>query len=247
MIERDEFTGGVPAVQETLSEKTYRELRRKVLTGELQAGSQLVNRSLAQEMSVSLAPIREAIHRLATEGLVDHVPGAGAFVRKPSQQDLDELYVLREAVESCAAAEAARNITERQLDALDEVRGEFDGLIAEIRRLKNQTATDAVLDRWLDCEERFHSVIVEAARNRLLAKVIDDYTALGQVFGVQRHRAAILTLAVAEQTSNDHAAIADALRGRDADAAHRLMSAHIQKGRKTVLDYMRDHRRNGSS
>ena len=66
-------------MQDTLSEKTYRELRRKVLTGELEAGSQLVNRTLAQAMEVSLAPVREAIHRLATEGLVEHVPGAGAF------------------------------------------------------------------------------------------------------------------------------------------------------------------------
>ncbi len=232
-------------MQDTLSEKTYRELRRKVLTGELEAGAQLVNRTLAQAMDVSLAPVREAIHRLATEGLVDHVPGAGAFVRKSSPQDLEELYVLREAVESCAAAEAARNITQNQLDVLEEVRAEFEAILTTIRCQKSQMATEGMLDRWLDCEERFHSVIVVAARNRLLAKVIEDYTALGQVFGVQRHRAAILTLAVAEETCCDHATIAEALRQRDADSARRLMSVHIQKGRKTVLDYLRSHRRNG--
>ena len=98
---------GIYAVQDTLSEKTYRNLRGKLLAGELKAGAQLVNRTLAQAMNVSLAPVREAIQRLATEGLVEHVPGAGAFVRKSSPQDLEELYVLREAVESCAAAEAA--------------------------------------------------------------------------------------------------------------------------------------------
>lgn len=232
-------------MQDTLSEKTYRELRRMVLAGELEAGSQLVNRALAQHMEVSLAPVREAINRLATEGLVEHVPGAGAFVRKPSPQDLEELYVLREAVESCAAAEAARNITQGQLDALADLRGEFEAILSAIRREKSRTATDELLDRWLDCEEQFHRVVVDAARNRLLAKVIEDYTALGQVFGVQRRRAAILTLAVAEQTCRDHAAIADALRHRDADTARRLMSAHIQKGRKTVLEHLRGHRRSG--
>lgn len=232
-------------MQDTLSEKTYRELRRKLLSGELHAGSQLVNRSLAQEMGVSLAPLREAIHRLATEGLVEHVPRAGAFVRKSSPQDLEELYILREAVESCAAAEAARNISQQQLDSLEEVRRDFEEILGTIRRQKSQTATDQLMDRWLDCEEQFHLIVVEAARNRLLAKVIADYTALGKVFGVQRHRAAILTLSVAEQTCRDHAAIAGALRQRDADTARRLMSAHIQKGRKTVLDYLRSHRRNG--
>jgi len=210
------------------------------LTGELLAGAQLVNRSLAEEMSVSLAPVREAIHRLATEGLVEHVPGAGAFVRKSSPQDLEELYILREAVESCAAAEAARNITHRQLASLDEVRQDFEEILEKIRQEPAQTATESLLDRWLDCEERFHSIVVEAARNRLLAKVIDDYTALGQVFGVQRHREAILTLAVAEVTCRDHAAIAEALRVRDADTAHRLMSAHIREGRRTVLEYLKE-------
>ncbi|QEL17959.1 GntR family transcriptional regulator [Limnoglobus roseus] len=233
-------------MQDTLSEKTYRELRRRVLAGELEAGSQLVNRTLAETMEVSLAPVREAIHRLATEGLVEHVPGAGAFVRKASGTDLEELYVLREAVESCAAAEAARNITQAQLDELDDVRREFEAILTTIRRQRGQSATDEMLDRWLDCEERFHRIVVEAARNRLLAKVIDDHTALGQVFGVQRHRAAILTLAVAEETCRDHAAIADAIRSRDADAAHRLMSVHIRKGRRTVSEYLRNQKRNES-
>lgn len=234
-------------MQETLAEKTYRHLRQKVLKGELPAGTQLVNRALAEEMDVSLAPVREAIHRLATEGLVEHIPGAGAFVRKPSPQDLEELYVLREAVESCAAAEAARYINDRQLDALDEVCRGLREVVDEIRRRKPQTATEPLLDRWLDGEEQFHSIIVEAARNRLLMKVILEYRAVGQVFEMQRHREAILTLTVAAETCRGHEAIAEALRRRDADAAHRLMSTHIQMGRRTVLDYLRESRRSGGT
>lgn len=236
-------------MQETLSEKTYQELRRKLLRGELAAGSQLVNRALAQEMEVSLAPLREALHRLASEGLVEHIPGAGAFVRKLSPQDLEELYILREAVESCAAAEAARFISEQDLDELDTLCRGFSEITEQVRRQKKQTATEELLDRWLDSEEQFHAIIVEAARNRLLKKVVLDYRALIQIFEMQRHRATILTLAVAEETSRGHAAIAEALRQRDADLAHRLMSAHIRKGRQTVLDYLREqreHRRNGA-
>ncbi|HVK19095.1 MAG TPA: GntR family transcriptional regulator [Fimbriiglobus sp.] len=229
-------------MQETLAEKTYQHLRRKVLTGELQAGSQLVNRTLAEELEVSLAPVREAIHRLASEGLIEHIPGAGAFVRKMSSQDLEELYVLREAVESCAAAEAARYVADWQLDVLDEVCRRFVEIVEEVRRLPAQTATDPLLDRWLDGEERFHTVIVEAARNRLLAKVVQEYRALVQVFGVQRHRETILTVTVAEQTARDHEAIAEALRRRDAESARRLMSTHIQRGRQTVLEYLRELR-----
>jgi DNA-binding GntR family transcriptional regulator len=244
MIERRHCILGHSAVQDTLSEKAYRELRRLVLTGELETGSRLVNRTLAQKLGVSLAPVREAIHRLATEGLVEYLPGAGAFVRKPGPQDLDDLYVLREAVESCAAAEAARNITQDQLDELAGVCREFTAILTRMRREKG--ATDELFDRWLDCEERFHQIVVEAARNRLLAKVIEDYRALGRVFGVQRHRAAILTLPLARETCRDHAAIAESLRSRDAETARRLMSDHIRKGRRTVLECLRNHSRGGA-
>jgi DNA-binding GntR family transcriptional regulator len=236
-------------MQETLAEKNYQELRRKVLTGELRPGAQLVNRTLAQEMNTSLAPLREAIHRLASEGLVQHIPGAGAFVRKPSPQDLEELYILREAVESCAAAEASRYVNERQLDELDALCGDFREIAGQIGRQKKQAATEELLDRWLDCEERFHAIVVEAARNRLLKKVVLDHRALGEVFRVQRHRPDILTPDVAEETCRGHEAIAAALRRRDADLAHRLMSAHVRGGRKTVLDYLREQRerhRNGA-
>lgn len=236
-------------MQETLAEKTYQHLRRKVLRGELQAGAQLVNRTLAEEIGVSLAPLREAIHRLATEGLLEHIPGAGAFVRKLSPQDLEELYILREAVESCAAAEATRFISGQQLEELDQLCQTFWEVAERIRRQPEQTATEELLDRWLDSEEQFHAVIVEAARNRVLRKVVLDYRALIQVFEMQRHRATILTLGVAEATCQGHAAIVEALRQRDADLARRLMSAHIRKGRQTVLDYLREqreHRRGGA-
>lgn len=226
-------------MQKTLTEKTYQQLRRKVLRGELPGGSQLVNRTLAEEFDVSLAPVREAIHRLATDGLVEHIPGAGAFVRSMSLEELDELYVLRDAVESCAAAEAARNVSDRQLEALDEVCRDFDELVRAIRSRPSRTADDDLLDRWLDAEERFHSVVVDAARNRLLSKVIHKHRALSQTFGIQRHRDTILTLAVAEDTVRGHAAIAAALRERDSAKAHRCMSEHIQAGRQTVLKHLR--------
>lgn len=229
-------------MQETLAERTYQQLRLKLLHGELQAGTQLVNRTLAEEMGVSLAPVREAIHRLATEGLIEHIPGAGAFVRRLSPRDLEELYILREAVESCAAAEATRYIGEEQLQQLEALCRSFLAIAEEIRGQEGQIATLQQFDRWLDLEEQFHVVIVEAARNRLLQKVVLDYRALIQVFELQRHRTTILTLSVALETCQGHLAIVAALRQRDAELARRLVSDHVREGRQTVLDYLREPR-----
>ena len=95
-------------MEQTLAEKSYDYIRKRLAGGDLPPGKRLVNRVLADEIGVSVIPVREAIHRLASEGLVEHVPGSGSFVRKTDLHDLDNLYVLRDALESCAAGEAAR-------------------------------------------------------------------------------------------------------------------------------------------
>lgn len=231
-------------MQQTLVEKTYKELRRKILRGELPPGTKLVTRTLAAGAGISLAPVREALRQLATEGLVEHIPDASTFVRKLSRKDVEELYVLREALESCAAAEAARNITERQLEELEAICQEAAQITEQIGRQEKQLATDKQMDRWLDNEEQFHTLLIEAARNRMLKKVTTDHRALSQVFAAQRHQPGILTLAVAEETCATHASLVDALRLRDANLAHQRMSAHIRRGRQTVMEYFRSHRQN---
>ena len=120
----------------SLAEQAYRHIRGKLADGELAQGKQLVNRVLADENGVSVIPVREAINRLTSEGLVEHVPGAGAFVRRVDCEQLNNLYVLRDALESCAAGEAARNITPYQLE-------ELESLLNEAREITKQVASNA--------------------------------------------------------------------------------------------------------
>ena len=108
-------------MKQNLAELSYEFIREKLASGAFSPGKQLVNRTLAEEIGVSVIPVREAINRLSSEGLVEHVPGAGAYVRKTNRQDLNNIYVLRDALESCAAAEAAQYITEDQLEELEHI------------------------------------------------------------------------------------------------------------------------------
>lgn len=227
----------------SLAEKSYRHIFRKLSRGELSPGMQLVNRVLASEIGVSVIPVREAIHRLASEGLVEHVPGAGAFVREPSWRDLDELYVLRDALESCAAEEAALYISEPQLEQLERRLCDMEAICAEIEARKSGMATPSLLNRWLDCEEEFHDVLIEAARNRLLSKVVRDHRAVTRVFDAHRQDPSILTAEVAQETCRGRRQLLAALSSRDAALSRRLMSEQIKMGRKTVLNHL--HRRDG--
>lgn len=229
-------------MQATLTEKSYQHIRQMLVHAELRPGQRLVTRTLAEEIGVSLAPVREALHRLATEGLVEHVPGAGAFVRSANPQDLDELYVLRDAVESCAAAEAARYVTDDQLAELDAIVDDWCDIAVAIGTEAERHATRPQLDRWLDNEEQFHDILVRASRNRLLAKVISDHRAINAVFEAQRDDPELLTHDVAERTCRDRRDLMDALRERNPSQARQLMSDQIQKGKRTVLAFLRQKR-----
>jgi DNA-binding GntR family transcriptional regulator len=230
-------------MQVTLNEKAYQHIRDRLTGGKLTPGERLVTRNLAEEIGISLAPVREAISRLASEGLVEHVPGAGAFVREISRQDLEELYTLRDAIESCAASEAAKFATDSQLEEMDLIVEQWCSLAEEIVASPKKRATKSQLDKWLDNEQAFHAILMEASRNRLLAKVIDDHRAISFVFDAQRSTPTLLTAELAERTSQGKKDIMTALHNRDAELARKLMSQQIQQGKKTVLEFLRKQSR----
>jgi len=225
------------SMQATLAEKSYLALRQKLAAGDLASGDQLVKRQLATELGVSLAPLREAINRLTSEGLVEHVAGAGAFVRQLTRQDLEELYVLRDVIETRAATEAAKFITDIQLEELESICDEW-ATVAGI--LHTSPATVEQMDRWLNQDEHFHEILLDASRNRLLARVVREYRAISQVFDAQRRSPQILTHELADDTVDSHRQLVEALRNRDSQRAGQLVSEQIEKGRRTVLEYLRD-------
>ena len=226
-------------MESTLAEKSYSHIRRMLADGQLPPGKRLVNRTLADEIGVSVIPVREAIHRLASEGLVEHIPGSGAFVRRIETQDLDNLYVLRDALESCAAGEAARYISEFQLEELETVLDEAEGFTRQLEQHSKKHATKRQMNAWLDAEQRFHQLLIEAARNPLLARVIHEHEAIGQIFAVQRNVPQLLTYEVAATTCEGKSKLLNALRNRDHQQARELMSQQIQAGRRQVLRHLR--------
>ncbi len=228
---------------EKLADRAYRYIRQELQEGNLTPGTQLVNRKLAERIGVSVIPVREAIHRLVSEGLVEHVPGAGAFVRNPNREDLEELYVLRDALESCAAAEAARYITPHQLDDLEALMVEFHEIRALVEQRNEGYATPAQFHRWLDCEAVFHQIVIEASRNRLIAKVIREHSAVTLVFESQRNSSRLLTVELAERTCSDKEKLLAALRAGDGPLAREVMSAQIQRGCRDVLAFLRQQER----
>jgi DNA-binding GntR family transcriptional regulator len=221
------------------SQQAYEYIRNQLLTGQLAPGTQLVNRTLASEIGVSVIPVREALGRLASEGLITHVSGAGAYVRRPDRQELVELFGLREALETYAAAEAARCVTDPELAELWAICARWEQASARLAAGK-RAATPAEHSRWVDDDQRFHAVLIAAARNRWLSKAVTDLRLTARVFAAVRRESA-LTADAARETFESHAALVAALAARDADGARRWMSVQLRRGLRSLLDALDRH------
>lgn len=219
----------------TLAQQVYDKLHQRLRSGNLRPGVRLVNRKLAAELGTSTIPVREAIGRLVSEGLLDFTPNAGASVRCPNASELGELYDVREALESLAAAEAVRFADENVLAELRALCERFRAIVEAIPTGKH--AAPAQFNRWLECEEQFHTRLASASRNRWLVKVVSEVRVIAQVFAAQRRTPKMLTRDAAENTWRQHLALIEILGRRDADQARAWMSAHIRSGRAMVLGY----------
>ncbi len=218
----------------SVAQSTYERLREMLLAGEIAAGDRLVNRTLAAELGVSVIPVREAIQRLASEGLVEHIPGAGAYARKLDRREISQLYSFREQLEIYAAREAAAHIRSYQLDQLEQVCEEFGALLNQIDQAQEQLATHDIVKRWLVLDAAFHEVLIEAADNPWLQKATSDLKMLSRVVSSKpRH----LSLEVATRTHDQHLQLIGAIRAGNADAAGDIMRGHIQSAVAFVLQH----------
>ena len=176
--------------------------------------------------------VREAIGRLASEGLVDLIPQAGAVVKRLSRTDTIEVFEMREAIEPYAAAKAAQLIGLHQLKLLQKSLDRISVLLDE----SSPTPLDDRQAREFDeADLEFHLTILRATENNRMLKIVSDYHVLTAIIGIQRHA---YSCDVIQTTIEDHTAIFHALQSRDSHAAQDAMLTHIRNSRQLTLSGM---------
>ena len=135
----------------------YQQLLAEIEKGDLIPGDRLLETDLAQRFGVSRTPIREAIRRLETDGLVAHKPRVGAKIRVLAQQEIVELYEMRIVLEATAAEMAAKHTSKAEIHTLQT-------LNAQMMQLATYPYKVAILNR------KFHACILSSARNRFLTQ-----------------------------------------------------------------------------
>jgi len=199
-------------------EAAYDELKKLIVSGRLQPGQRLSEPALAGALGVSRTPVREALQRLAQEGLVEMKPGKGARVRVLSPHEVAEVYEVRALIEGEAARRAAERCGEEGVAHLEEALAELES--ADPADYAAQIAADA----------RFHSLLVAASQNGVLERVFHDLDA-----ALALTRQFSRDLNQTPETRQQHHAITDAIRRRDPEAARAAAVLHVLAFKDTVL------------
>ena len=160
-------------MNQTRMEYAYAELRDRVWTGELPPGTRLVNRTLGKELGVSTVTVREAIQRLTSEGLVKHVPNAGAYVRELDRKEMIDLFLLRANLDCFIVEQAVPKISAYHLARLTAICSDWRDTLEAMRKMPDRALTGDALRRWLEIDAQFHGVLVEAADNSWITRVVN--------------------------------------------------------------------------
>ena len=203
-----------PRMYTTSADYVYTELRHQIITKQAPPGRRLPEVNIAVQMGVSRTPVREALRRLASEGLVLIIPNSGARVASPSRREMEDAYVVREDLEGLAVRLAAGRVTERHLRRLEET------LLEEERAFAERN-----LELYLEVNENFHRIIAEASGNRVLKEYVENILARTNVYIVFYDPFYDIE---SNSSTGEHRGIIDALREHDGDRASELMRQHIR-------------------
>ncbi|NLZ52900.1 MAG: GntR family transcriptional regulator [Thermoanaerobacteraceae bacterium] len=196
----------------TKKQLAYNAIKEEILNNNLPSGTFLVERELCKALDISRTPIREALHQLASEGLVEFIPNRGAFVTGLTYEDIIETYDVREVLEGLATKMFTIHATEPELDELENIYNQME------KALENGNVEELV-----KYDVKFHRCIIKGCRNdklKTLIKNINDH--VERITNtIKKDQARAIT------TATHHKNIVNAIIQKDPELAERKMREHI--------------------
>ena len=209
-----------PTDRSTLAESVAAKLRELILQGQLVPGTRLRPQHLAPGLGVSVMPVREALRILGAEGLVSFSPRSGAQVTEFSEEDIEELYLVRGALEGLAARLAAPRMTEDDFRSLREALDEM---------LQAQSRGD--LRNFMDWDHEFHRRQFQACgRPKLVEHILDLWSASRLILPMTARTDHPMSAAILS-----HRAVLEACEQRDPIEAERMTRAHTEQAAERIL------------
>jgi DNA-binding GntR family transcriptional regulator len=204
----------------SLGQYVYETLKKAIVSGDLRPHVRVIESRVADSLGISRTPVREAIHKLEREGLVEKAKRGGFFVAGLAREDIEETFGIRSVLESYAAHLAALHHEKDELIPLEEKIKQY-----QVSLEKGQT------EDLLQINTEFHDLLYDLSRSPKLIRMINDLR--DQIY---RFRRVLLGIqGMADESNRDHMLMLDCIRRRDAKGAEKIVKMHIMRGREIVL------------
>lgn len=216
----------------TLADVATEQLRREILAGSLSPGAPLQLQPIAEQLGMSITPIREALRRLATEGFVEIDKSRAARVALIDILELDDVYSMRVLIEVDAIRKAVPRLDERGLERVARALAAY------------RTASEAEhVELAREAHQAFHFAIYEASGSAWAMRCIKPLWNNSERY----QRIARAFRGTPEVRVLEHASILEACRRRDTDEAAQLLTTHLERSTMLVRSVLRSTTDNGST
>ncbi len=220
----------------TTAQKAYNYIREHMVAGMFLPGDRLREEHLAGEIGVSRTPVRQAIHMLEGEGLVELKPNGGAKFRVPKSREAENLYELRRLIDCAVARQAAPRMRPQDLEAMRASVRRMREIAAELKTMAKPDFDESRRAAWLRADLEFHRAIARSAANPEAMRLSENLQILVQNF-------IFTTMSTAEQLQPrvevicaDHEKILSAFAAADAERAAFEISTSMDRYRPTSGD-----------
>lgn len=197
---------------ELLSQKIYRTIKRQITRGFMEPGEKIYANQIAKELNVSRTPVREALQKLSSEGLLKVTPNKSMVVAEISVDDAKEVLQVRGVLEGLAAGICAKKITEKEIQ-------KFEKIIQKM----NITVEKGDLFNYCELDDDFHELILKICGNKRIIKIresLDNFIYRFRVKSLRVNRRI-------EHSKMEHKNILKALQQHDSEKAEKLSKEHM--------------------
>jgi len=210
----------------SVREKTYDYLKSNILSGRFVQGERLTEEHLAEELGVSRTPVREALHKLEQDGLIEPLESRGFCIPKDSKEEIEDLFELRAVLEGYTLKMICERITDEQIVKLEKIQEKANDAL---RRKK----IDEVFQWNTQFHDTLHGMVADKRRFYNLIVNMRKY--------VLRYRKDTLQyLGAAKRAGDGHRQILLALKLKEPELCERLMRVHIRQSKEDALQANRE-------
>jgi DNA-binding GntR family transcriptional regulator len=201
----------------------YRIIREGIISGVYPPGAHLTAQGLAEASGISRTPVREAMRRLHSEGLISFIPNRGAYVTSFDERDIGKIYDLRVVLEGYAAETAASEASAAQVESLK--------ALASAMAAFSDPLSPSDVERLANLNNEFHKLIVIAAANPRLEAALASIVEAPLVLRTFRR----YTPNELRRSLGQHLELVEAVCAHDGQWARSVMTSHILAGRNALL------------